>query len=396
MINGFQFFIPTQIYFGAGKLSLLSSLKLPGTKALIVTTSGGSLKRNGVLDRIRALLLANHVESVVFNQVTANPTTTQIAAGADMARINQSDFVLGVGGGSALDAAKAIAVLARNPGNFWDYIQRGSGGRKKPSQGALPVVAIATTAGTGTEADPWLVVSNPVTDEKIGCGWDFTFPTISIIDPELMLSVPPDYTAFQGMDAFFHAVEGYIATCATEVSDLFALQTVSLIAKSLPEAVRDGGNLSARADVAWASTSAGIVETLSDTVSQHYISHAISAFYPAVPHGAALISICIEYFTRMKSAVPDRLSKLAAAMGVDGGEKSPEKGADCFIVALCELIDKVGMGKLDLKTYGVDIEKAAAISAKAFDTDGHLFEITPVQLSREEVADIVRKSIAKC
>ena len=145
----------------------------------------------------------------------------------------------------------------------------------------LPIIAITTTAGTGTEADPWTVITNG--NEKIGFGYDRTFPILSIVDPDLMMSVPSDLTSYQGFDALFHSTEGYLNTTANEMSDLFALKAISLIGKSLAKAVSNGSNEEARADVALANTLSGIVESTSGCISEHSIEHALSAYHPKLP-----------------------------------------------------------------------------------------------------------------
>lgn len=144
----------------------------------------------------------------------------------------------------------------------------------------MPIIAIPTTAGTGTEADPWTVITHETAQEKIGFGCQYTYPVLSIIDPELMTSIPPHLTAYQGFDAFFHAAEGFIANCATPISDLYALEAIRLIYKYLPVAVADGRNLKARAKLAWASTLAGMVESTSSCTSEHSMEHAMSASTP--------------------------------------------------------------------------------------------------------------------
>lgn len=228
--------MPAQIFFGAGSLDNLGSAPLPGTKALIVI-GGTSVKRLGYLDRVQALLKKQGVESVVFDKVQPNPVVEHVMEAASLARETGCDFVIGLGGGSSMDSAKSIAVMAANPGNYWDYIQGGSGKGLPIPNKPLPIVCITTTAGTGTEADPWTVITKEDTQEKIGFGCRGTFPTMSIVDPELMLSVPPKLTAYQGFDALFHAVEGYMATIASPMGDMFALQAIDheAYAPSCPE-----------------------------------------------------------------------------------------------------------------------------------------------------------------
>jgi len=295
MYQPFQFFMPAQIFFGAGSLDNLGSAPLPGAKALIVI-GGTSVKRLGYLDRVQALLKKQGVESVVFDKVQPNPVVEHVMEASSLARETGCDFVIGLGGGSSMDSAKSIAVMAANPGTYWDYIQGGSGkGLPIPCK-PLPIVCITTTAGTGTEADPWTVITKEDTQEKIGFGFRGTFPTMSIVDPELMLSVPPKLTAYQGFDALFHAVEGYMATIASPMGDMFALQAIEYIAKYLPRAVNNGDDLEARAYVALANTYSGFVETISCCTSEHSIEHALSAFHPSLPHGAGLIMISCTSF----------------------------------------------------------------------------------------------------
>jgi len=216
----FSYYMPTRILFGCGKLKELSTTPfVPGTKALIVIGASGAMRRHGYLDRAIEYLKANNVDSVVYDKIQPNPVSEHVEEGAAVAKENQCDFVVGLGGGSTIDSAKSIAVMAVNPGVYWDYIHGGSGKGKTPENGALPIVAVTTTAGTGTEADPWTVITKSETNEKIGWGSPFTFPTLSIVDPELMLSVPPKQTAYTGMDAFFHSVESYLATVSQPTSD---------------------------------------------------------------------------------------------------------------------------------------------------------------------------------
>ena len=233
----FSLHIPTKILFGCGELRKLATEKLPGKKALIVISSGTSMKKYGYLDKVVELLQENNTESVVYDKILPNPIKSHVMEAASVCREQKCDFIVGLGGGSSIDSAKAIAVMACNDGDYWDYIPAGSG-KGRPVTKALPVIAIPTTAGTGTEADPWSVITNEEAKEKIGFGSTLTFPVLSIIDPELMVSIPPHLTAYQGFDAFFHAAEGFLANCATPISDLYAIEAIRLLYKYLPVAVK--------------------------------------------------------------------------------------------------------------------------------------------------------------
>ena len=391
-MNSFTFYMPTRVIFGAGKLAELATTPhFPWKKALLVVGRGGSARRTGTLDRVRALLASRGVEVVVYDQVRPNPEAAQVEEAAGLARAEACDVVIGLGGGSAIDSAKSIAMLAKNPGRYWDYMMSGTGGRRRPA-GALPIVAITTTAGTGTEADPWTVVTNPETREKIGWGCDATFPALSIVDPELMVTLPPKQTAYTGMDALFHSVEAYLATCHQPASDLLALEAVGLIAKWLPVAVADGANLEARTALAWANTAAGICESLSSCISHHSLEHAVSAFYPQVPHGAGLTMLSVAYFSDVAERNPARFADLAAAMGEDVAALTEARRPFAFITALEKLIAGAGLADETLSGYGVQEADVPALAANALSAMGGIFACTPVKQGQADVERIFRRA----
>ena len=388
----FNYYMPTRIIFGAGELNILSTTPyLPGKKALVVISSGNSMKKYGYLDRVRGYLKENGVQTVLFDKILPNPISEHVAEGAKMAKDNNCDFVIGLGGGSSIDSAKSIAIMAKNSGEYWDYINGGSGKGKEVEKGALPIVAIPTTAGTGTETDPWTVITKSETNEKIGFGGDYSLPSLAIVDPELMLSIPPDFTAYQGMDAFFHSAEGYLSVKNQPASDMYALETVSLITKYLPVAVHKGKNLEARSAVAWASTEAGIVESLSSCVSHHSMQHALSAFHPELPHGAGLIALSVAYFSFMAEKCPERFVDLAKAMGENIDFLPEKEKAFAFISALKKLIKNIGMEDLKLSNFGIRKEEAEILAKNSMDTMGSLFKYSdPYKLSLKEVISIYK------
>lgn len=386
----FNYFIPTRILFGAGKLKELAKTPfLPGKKALIVISSGASMKRQGYLDRAIGYLGERGVPSTVFDKILPNPVAEHVAEGAELARQEGCDFVIGLGGGSSIDSAKSIAVMAKNQGEYWDYMRIGTGKKMRLSGEALPIVAIPTTAGTGTEANPYSVITKTETNEKIGWGADYTFPVLSIVDPELMVSVPPKLTAYQGMDAFFHAVEGYLSTQSNLASDTFALDAIGLVTKYLPLAVKEGSNMEARSAMAWASTQAGFVESLSALTSHHSLEHAISGHHPDVAHGAGLIATSVAYFSYLAENNVIRLIDIARKMGekVDGLPEAKKPFA--FVTALKKLIKKSGLETTTLKALGVKREEADTVAQSALDTGGWYNRCTPVQSSKEDIVNII-------
>ena len=382
----FSMHIPTRILFGCGELKKLATEKMPGKKALIVISSGTSMRKYGYLGNVERYLKENGVDSVVFDKILPNPTKQHVMEAAELCRKEGCDMVVGLGGGSSIDSAKAIAIMACNEGDYWDYIPAGSG-KGRAVERALPIIAIPTTAGTGTEADPWAVITNEEVHEKIGFGSPLTYPAISIIDPELMVSIPPQLTAFQGFDAFFHAAEGFIANCATPISDLFALEAIRLLYKYLPVAVKDGRNLKARAKVAWASTLAGMVESTSCCISEHSMEHAMSAYYPQLPHGAGLIAISEAYFETFRNDCMKRYMKMADAML----EAKSNRPSD-FIDALVRMQKECDVYELKLSDWGLKEEAFPKMVQNARATMDSLFTLDPRPLTDEEVLDIYRKS----
>ncbi|MBI9105378.1 MAG: iron-containing alcohol dehydrogenase [Spirochaetales bacterium] len=381
-MNSFNYFIPTKVLFGPGKLNELAKEPLPGSRALIVVSGGTSMKKYGYLERVQGLLKQQGVDSVVFDKILPNPILAHVTEGAQLAKAEKCDFIIGLGGGSSIDSAKSIAVMAKNSGNYWDYVHGGSGKGQPIKNGVLPIVAITTTAGTGTEADPWTVITHEERNEKIGFGTEATFPTLSIVDPELMVSVPPHLTAYQGFDALFHAVEGYIANIASPVSDGFALSSIELIAKSLAAAVKDGSNIQARTDIALANTLSGFVESTSSCTSEHSMEHAMSAFYPALPHGAGLIMLSEAYFSFFEDKIPEKFARMASAMGMEA-----EPGN--FVKALMKLQKDCGVDQLKMSDYGISKEEIGKLAENAKFSMGGLFDMDSYSLSMAETVSIM-------
>lgn len=389
----FNHYMPSRIFFGAGALDQLGNVPLPGKKALIVISAGKSMRQNGYLDRLIALLKKNGAESVVFDKIQPNPIKSHVMEAAELARQSGCDFVIGLGGGSSIDSAKSIAMMAKNPGDYWDYIGGGSGQGKPVLNGALPIIAITTTAGTGTEADPWTVITKEETNEKIGYGNDHTFPLISVVDPDLMLSVPPHLTAYQGMDAFFHAAEGVIATCASPMSDLYALKSIETIARWLPVAVKDGSNKEARAQMAFANMLSGFVESTSSCTSEHSLEHALSAYHPELPHGAGLTILSVAYFGFFLDKIPGHLfESMARAMGENVDALPANERPAAFITALKKLIAGSGLEGLKMSDYGIRREEIPTLAQNARETMGGLFELDRHKLSFEETKQILENA----
>lgn len=382
----FRYSFPFTLIFGSGSLKKLGEQRLPGKKALIVITNGKSVKISGALDTVIEQLEGVGVAHAIYSGIKPNPTLDNVMEGAATGRDAGCDFVIGLGGGSSIDAAKAIAVMLTNDGNYWDYQFSGTGGRQKMKNAPAPLIAIPTTAGTGTETDPWMVVSNEATQEKIGGGTMKSFPVLALVDPTLMASIPPKLTAYQGFDALFHGLECYLSKAATPMSDMYSLQTVELVSRYLARVCADGNDLEARENVALGSTLAGFAMTLSGNGSQHAMEHALSAFHPNLPHGAGLILLSTAWFPYLaenKPEVWDRFIRLASAMGV----KEPA-GPEALPQALATLQKACGVDGLTMSQFGITREEIPALADNARETMGMLFDADRFSLTRDECVEI--------
>lgn len=386
----YNFYDPTRVLFGAGQLNQLHSQTMPGKKALVVISNGRSTRASGALDRTLEQLRMAGVETVLFDKVGANPLKNTVEEGARFARDNGCDFVVALGGGSVMDAAKVMAMYANQPGDLWDYVPGATGKMQPLVNPVLPWIAITTTAGTGSEVDQWGVVTNPETNEKIGCGgMDSLFPVLAIVDPELMATVPPKFTAYQGFDALFHSTEGYISRANSLMSDMVQLAAIENVGKYLARAVRDGSDMEAREHMAFANTMSGYSMVVSACTSEHAMEHAMSAYHGELPHGAGLIMISRAYYTHFvnKHCCDERFVRMAQALGKQDASDPMD-----FVTALVELQEACGVADLKMSDYDIRKDECMALAKNARATMGGLFGADPVPMTDEECAAIFEKS----
>lgn len=389
MNMNFDFNNPTRILFGSGKLDELGSRPMPGKKALLLMSGGRSAKVSGAYDRTLKQMEKAGVEIAEFAKVMENPVKEMVMEGAAFARENGCDFIVALGGGAILDSAVAIAAMATNPGDLWDYVNGGTGKAQPLVNPGLPIVTITLTAGTGSEVNCWGVISNLETNEKIGFGDPSLVPVLAVVDPELMRTVPAKYTAYQGFDALFHNTEVMMSNGVNILSEAIALSAIENIASYLPRAVKDGNDLEAREHVAYGSTMAGITMQLTSTTAQHSMEHAMSAYHHDLPHGVGLIMISkafAEFFIK-KHACDAQFIKMAKAMGIKDADK-PED----FITALVDLQKACGVADLKMSDYGMKKEECMTLAVNARETMGGLFLANPCPMSDEECAGIFEES----
>ena len=385
----YDMYVPTRVMFGVGMLNRLSEHPLPGKRALIVISNGKSTRANGYLARTEEQLHKAGVETVVFAGATPNPTVSDVNAGAKAARENGCDFLVALGGGSVMDCSKGIAVMATNEGELWDYVTIGSGKGHPIAVRPLPIVAVTTTAGTGSETDNSGVITKEDTFEKAFIGDASLFPVLAIVDPELMTTVPPAFTAYQGFDALFHSTEGYIAGGANLMSDMYALTAIEHLAKYLPRAVKDGKDMEARTHVAWGNTLSGAVMCLTLITSEHAMEHALSAYHPALPHGAGLIMISKAYYKYFieHHACDDRFVRMAQVMGMPEATK-PED----FLTALTRLQEACGVADLKMSDYGIKPDELETLMRNSREVMGIMYTSDRVKMSDEDIVNVYKES----
>lgn len=388
-MNTFNYYVPTKALFGCGQLKNLSSQKLPGKKALIVISNGKSTRENGYLAKLEEQLSLADTEYVIFDKIQPNPLKDTVMEGGQYARENKCDFIIALGGGSVMDASKGISVVATNDGDLWDYIKSGTGKGKEIKNTPLPIVAITTTAGTGSETDFGAVITNAHTNEKTGLVDPVLFPKLAIIDPELMKSVPPKFTAYQGFDALFHSVEGYISKKANLMSDMAGSTAIKNIGKYLSRAVKDGNDMEAREHIAFANYLSGIEMCVGSTSSQHSLEHAMSAYHQDLPHGAGLIMLSKAYFSFFidKHQCDDRFVDMARFLGMETATKPVD-----FIVTLSKLQKDCGVDDLQMSDYGITPDEFEKMAKNAMDTMGGLFACDRYSLTVEDCVEIYQNA----
>ena len=336
--------IPGTTYIGENALADASAdISALGKHALIV--SGNSMKRAGNLETLTSMLQENGVSSTVFSGITGEPTDIMVQNGAALYRKCGADFIIGFGGGSQLDAAKAVGILASNPGTISDCCS-------KPIPASRPpLVAIPTTSGTVSEATDVTIITDTANDVKMLIKNRLLMPDIAVVDALYSMDAPKSVTAATGLDALTHAIEAYTSVKSFSESDIFALSAVKRIFSFLPSAVADGTDKTARTQMAIAAYEAGISFCNSSVTIVHGMSRPIGAIFH-VPHGisnAMLLEECIKY---VASGAYDRFAGLARAIGVADNSTDDRQAASAFIDAVSGICKVCSVPSF--REYGID------------------------------------------
>jgi alcohol dehydrogenase YqhD (iron-dependent ADH family) len=356
---------PTRIIFGVGEIARLGEeASQIGSHALIVTGKS-STRKSGLLDRVMGLLKEKSVKSTVFDEIEPNPRTTTIDRGAEIAHSKGCDFVIGLGGGSPMDAAKGIALAAVNEGPFWDYVYHGEGKTFRQATKALPIVAVPTLAATGSEADSGGVFTNWETHEKAGAFGPVLFPKFAIVDPELTVSVSLEYTGDGGIDIISHVLESYCSsTAVTPLQDRFSEGVIRTVMQFLGRAMKDGGDIEARTHLSWASTIAlcGLVNAgRVGGFPLHAMEHALSGYYD-ISHGRGLAILMPRLMRYTAEETPGKYVLLARNLFfADVSSMTPADAANLGIDKFVEWLESVNMS-LRLSDVGIGSEKIEAMA----------------------------------
>ena len=388
-MKSFQYYQPTEIRFGRGRVKEAGELvSRYGMRCLIVSTKCEN-EILSIYEQVRRSLKTANIECAHFDGVIPNPTTDVVTAGASMARDFKADVVLGVGGGSSMDTAKAIAVEASHPGSAWDYLYFRE---TQPTEKTLPMIAVTTTSGTGSQVTQVAVLTNPALKNKSAIYHDRIYPRACIIDPELMLTVPAHITASTGFDVFCHAFESYLHVNATPYTDLMALEAIRIVTKYLPIAVENGTDLEAREKMAWADTLAGLCIASAGVTLPHGIGMTIGGYCPSVMHGEALAVVYPEFTRFTYSSAPEQFARVGRMLNPRLEDSPLEVAAAKSCVEIDQFMQTIGMW-LSLEKLGVSWQDVTAIADHSLVLPD--YKNNPRIASRDEIFEILSSSYTR-
>lgn len=374
MATDFAHHMPTRVLAGAGSVDKLGHEVAKLCRCCVVVCGRRAARLSGLLDRIQGLMRAVRVESFLFDQVEPNPTIETVQDGADFVRTHRARLVVGLGGGSALDAAKAIALMAVNQESLRDFLKG-----MRPTQDPLPVVAVPTTAGTGSEVTPYAALTDVAAGDKLGLVLPQLFPQLAILDPTLTLSLPETVTVDSGLDALCHAIEALFSRHRSIFSDLYARSALDRIINHLPVVRSEPANLESRSEMQIAATFAGMAIADTATLLPHALGYPVTVRYD-LPHGRATALLMPAFLERLGEQDPDRVAFIGRVLG----EAQDGPGA------LRAFIERVGVAPR-LGAYGVHEQDIELFSRQA--KDKAELERTPGQWLEDTLQDIYRRSL---
>jgi alcohol dehydrogenase class IV len=387
-MKNFNYHQSTQILFGRGRIEELGDIsKKYGNKVLLVTTPANIPALELQYARVKKILETAGLEVAHYDGVIPNPTIETITAGAEMAKNFGANVIVGLGGGSSMDSAKAISVEATHEGTSWDYLFYKSP-QPNPTK-LLPVIAVSTTSGTGSQLTQVAVITNSQERDKSALYNNILYPQVCIIDPELMLSVPEFVTATTGFDVFCHAFESTINPGTGVYVDLLAWEAISIVVEYLPKVLADLGDIEGREKMAWADTLAGLCIANAGVTLPHGMGMAIGGMYPHVAHGEALAIIYPAFaeFT-WESAIP-QFSKLARMLNPELNPLSDKEAASQSPVEITKLLKSLNLNK-SLSELGIPEDEILQLAAQCMVLPD--YKGNPRVADENEMVELVRSS----
>jgi alcohol dehydrogenase class IV len=376
--------VPTDVHFGYGALkSLPGHLRSQNARRVLLVTDPG-VRAAGLVARVTNALEEAGVEVTIYDQVTADSGSTLIGDAVDCLKACGAEVVVGVGGGSSLDTAKAAAALATNPGSPQHYL-----GLHKAMRRPLPLIAIPTTAGTGSEVSLWSVFTDDSRKLKVAIGGVAMYPSIAVCDPELTFELPAALTAATGMDALAHAIECCTNTACQPISAALAFEAIALIGAHLPTAARNGHDREARYAMMLASTMAGMAMNSTRLGLAHALAMPLGSWDLKIPHGIAIavtLPLVMEFNI---PAAPERFASVARALGEEVDDCSTVEAASRAVSAVARLSDAIGIPK-GLSTYGLQERHVPAVVEEAMKSGNVV--VNPRPTSKAQLAEILRRA----
>jgi alcohol dehydrogenase len=380
--------MPVPVEFGAGALGKLPAY-LPGLRRALVMTGRRAMKTAGVTDRLGAALAGAGIAHAVFDELSAEPEYTEIEAAGQRAREMGADVIIGCGGGSAMDAAKAVAVAATHPGPIMEYIVNGP----RPITGAtLPVIAISSTSGTGSHVGRVAVLSDRRKKIKRALISDCLYPRAAICDPDILRTMPREVTASTGFDAFAQALEGFLSRSENPLGNLCAEEAMRVIFDTLPRVLEKPDDPDLRNRMAWGDTLAGISLATNAVVIPHVIGMVLGGRY-GISHGRSIATVTAACLRHSRPGAVRKLAHIAGLLGCPGG-RDDESRADAAIGAIEDFIRRIGMKKHALE-YGVPEADFDSIAAEVRTNFGARVDADPVPTDAAGLAAILRESIKR-
>lgn len=381
----FELRFPTKIIFGQNSFEQIGKEAREYGHRAFITTGGKSMKKAGVIDKTNELLKSAGFEEIFwYDKVEHDPSTKTVDTGTIEARKFQANVVIGIGGGSALDTAKAIACMLKNDGSVEEY----QSGREIKNPG-IPFIAVPTTAGTGAEITKNAVLTNKEKKIKESIRSPYMIAKVAIIDPLLTATMPPDVTAATGMDALTQSIEAYITRASNPVADTLALRSISLISSNLLQAFRNGADILARENVALGSLLGAMAFANSGLGAVHGLAHPIGAMFDA-PHGAVCALLLPHVMEYNLQARLTKFVQIAEATGQDiKGGKSQEDAAFMAVKAIKELISNLNLPQ-HLSYFGITKDDLQIIAEA---TRGSSLNNNPVTANTVDLKEILLKAL---